>query len=125
MNLLHQLYRQIERLFRGPNSAQSEPEKPMTTDFKAEIADAIENAVVANKAAILPVLQSLEGGVEAIIFNAVKNAPKGNGPMAVVLPLIEAQVEARIKDYVAANGPEVVFDYLNGYIKDFVKSLGG
>ncbi len=93
--------------------------------FEGEFANFVIAAAEAHKPEFLAAIASAEGGVEALIVNAVKNAPKGNGAVALLFPLVENELIAFVHSYVAKYGPEVVYDFLDSEARGFAKRFGG
>lgn len=95
----------------------------MTTS--GQIADALIAAAQSNKAEVLAALSAAEGGLEAAVVAAIKNAPKPGGLLGIAFPAIEASLVAEVQRLIAQNGPEVIFDFLAGEAQQYAKSLGG
>jgi hypothetical protein len=97
----------------------------MANQVGGVILDFVKSEFDANKPAVLAAIAAGEGGVEAFIVKGIKNAPRPNGILGSLFPLLEGSLENYVQKLVAANGPEVVFDFIDRELADEAKALGG
>lgn len=89
------------------------------------IADALVAAAEANKSEVLAALTAAEGGVEAAIVAVIQNLPMPGGIIGIAFPAIKGSLEAEVAKLVQANGPEIVFDFLDAEAHALAQKLGG
>jgi hypothetical protein len=89
------------------------------------VADFIKQELEANKPAVLAAIQQAEGGVEGVIISAIEGAPAPGGILGMLFKSLRPQLEAYVKNLVATQGPEIVFDFIDGAITAEAKALGG
>ena len=93
--------------------------------FEGQIADAAVAALEANKPAVVAAISTAEGGVEAIITNAVNNfQPKGT-VLPLVWGVIKPAVIAELVSLEAQESGTVIFALIDAEAHTLAKDLGG
>jgi hypothetical protein len=93
--------------------------------FEGEVADVVKSAYESNKPAVLAAIQAAEGGAQAFIVNAIKNAPKQSGIVGELLPFVEGQLESAVAAQLVKYGPEYVYTFVDGLLTAEAAKLGG
>jgi len=97
----------------------------MAVSIPGTIADFVKQEYEANKPAVLALIQQSEGGVENVIIAAIEGAPAPGGILGMLFKSLRPQLEAYVKNLVATQGPEIVYEFLDRAIAAEVKALGG
>lgn len=98
-----------------------------TAQQQVELAviDFVKSTYEANKPAVLTAINQAEGGVEAFIVNAIKNAPKPGGLLGTLYGILEPQLETYVKNLVAQAGAEVVYTFIDDELAHIQHAVGG
>ncbi len=91
---------------------------------EGQVLDVLKRVYEADKPQALAIIQAAEGGIEAFLRTAIENAHAG-GIAGLVVSEFKAAVIADLDAYVAAHGPEVVYDWIDALLADEAAKLGG
>lgn len=89
------------------------------------IVDFIKITYEADKPQVLAMIQGAEGGVEAVIVQAIEAMPPPRGLLGTLFSMLRPQLETYVKNLVATAGPEVVFNFIDAALIAEDKALGG
>lgn len=88
--------------------------------------EAIKALYEADKSAVLAVIQSSEGGVEAFILARLQDAGNNlTGFAKILYGFVEPQLAAYVQKEVAQYGPTVVYAYIDTFLAEEIKRYGG
>lgn len=96
-----------------------------TNTVEVAVLTFIKSEYESNKPAVLAAIQQAEGGVQAFIVNAIKNAPKPSGLLGTLYSALEPSLENYVAGLITTSGPEVVYDFIDAEIAAELKALEG
>lgn len=94
----------------------------MASPFEAEVLDILKAAYESDKPQALAIIQAGEGGVVKFITDAIGNAHL-SGIAGLLLHAVAGSLEAAVNSYVAAHGPEVVYDFIDRLLAEEAAKL--
>ena len=97
----------------------------MAAAFEGQIADAIIAAAELNKTVIIDAINSVEGGVEAFLANAVNNVKPNGAILPLIWNAVKPSIVSELAKVEAANPGTVIFALIDAEVHTLAKSIGG